>query len=160
MHAPKHLKCKHLLSGTQPAWIRGEFTTVILISVLYTSVPHCPTFLSLMRQAHQDGVGAFWYPQRGTERRHINAHNSQQIKKELVGTEDHTNYQLFSVCYCRVYRSLITFGGRPQRYISSEWKSSFWSLSFRRAILAAPGGPRQHAAFAFKIKRSTHYITF
>ena len=64
-------------------------------------------------------------------RTNINAHNSQQIKKDSVGTEDHTNYQLFIVCYCCVYCSLITFGGQPQRYISSEWKSfSFEAFHF------------------------------
>lgn len=51
-------------------------------------------------------------------------------RESSVGSEDHTNYQLFIVCYCCVYRSLIIFGGQPQRYGSAEWKRSFEAFHF------------------------------
>lgn len=84
----------------------------------------------LMRQAHQDGAGAFWYPRKATAHRNINAHNSQQIKRGFVRREDHTNYQLFIVCYCCHSGSLIIFGGQLHHCICSMWKRFPFSFLF------------------------------
>lgn len=115
-----------------------------------------------MRQAHQgEAVGGGWWGlfdmlrgARLTETLTFIIHS--KIKGDILSERrDHTNYQLFIVRHlCCVYRSLITFGGRPRRYVSSEWRSSFEAFHFYRcAILATASSPRRHAAFAFKIKK-------
>lgn len=120
----------HIISYQGTGWIRCEIMPLILINVLHITLQHwAPFFFPLMRQAHQESAGAFWYLRKGMVHKNINAHNSQQIKRDFVRREDHTNYQLFIVCYCCHSRSLIIFGG--QHYcISSMWRIFPFSFLF------------------------------
>lgn len=139
-------------------WDNGTYPNKCTPHHFTTLASICP----LMRQAHQGSTGAFWYPRKGMTHRNINAHNSQQIKRDFVRRDDHTNYQLFIVCYCCHYSSLIIFGGQLHHCISSMWKIFPFSFLFLKPFIwlchiSCYGAVPQNR---LSDKRNQHYITF
>lgn len=142
---------------THSVGIRGEFVPVIMISVV-----HLFPALSLMRQAHHEPFDILWGSQCADTLTLIICSKSRNFSVLfcLLGQRITPITQLFIVCYCCVSlqsSDIWMSATTPHRLWVEEL---FWSLSFRLAILAAQSGPRQHAAFAFKIKkkRALHHF--